>query len=218
MIDIEPWLEQYIQAVENTFGQRIQFIGLQGSYGRGEATEASDIDVVLILDHVAAADICMYGDLMDTLPNREKVCGFMSGRAEIKAWEPSDLFQFYHDTKAIRGSLDALMPSFDDAVISRAIKIGACNIYHGCVHNMLHEKSTEILQGLYKAATFVIQAICYQQTGCYFCQKTQMMAHLEPEERGIIEAYLRLKSGDNCVFQQMSVQLYDWTAKWIART
>ena len=44
---------------------------------------------------------------------------------------------------------------FDESAVNRAIKIGACNIFHGCVHNMLHEKSEDILRGLYKSAAFV---------------------------------------------------------------
>lgn len=54
------------------FGSRIWFIGLQGSYGRNEASEQSDIDVVLILDQVSAEDLHTYGKVLDSLPAREK--------------------------------------------------------------------------------------------------------------------------------------------------
>ena len=47
------------------------------------------------------------------------------------------------------------MAVIGESAVNRAIKIGACNIYHGCVHNMLHEKSEDILRGLYKSASFV---------------------------------------------------------------
>ncbi len=45
--NIDKWLNTYTEAVQGQFGDRVWFIGLQGSYGRGEATETSDIDVVL---------------------------------------------------------------------------------------------------------------------------------------------------------------------------
>ena len=218
MIEIQAWIERYLQAVDHTFAQRVQFVGIQGSYGRGEATETSDIDVVLVLDEVSPADIRLYGDMLDTLPNRELICGFLSGKQELLHWEPSDLFQFYHDTTPIRGSLDALLPPLDASAINRAIKIGACNIYHGCVHNMLHEKSAEILQGLYKAATFVVQAICYQQTGRYFRQKVELMEHVSAPERMILEGFAALKGGDAADFTLLSGQLLGWAAQWIART
>ena len=144
MIDISSWMDKFVKKLEESFGNRIWFVGLQGSYGRGEATETSDIDVVVILDEFTAQDIQAYNTMLDTLPNRELICGFVSGKKELLNWEPSDLFQFYHDTTPIKGSLDELLVLIDDVAIERAIKIGACNIYHGCVHNMLHEKSDEI--------------------------------------------------------------------------
>ena len=57
MIEIEPWLERFTQVLRKTFGERVWFAGLQGSYARGEATESSDIDPVVILDVLTAEDI-----------------------------------------------------------------------------------------------------------------------------------------------------------------
>ena len=165
MIEINKWLNIFSAALEATFPDRVYFVGLQGSYGRGEATETSDIDMVVILDELTAQDIKAYNSMLDTLPHRELICGFLSGKNEILNWESSDLFQFYHDTRAIKGSLDELLALIDQSAVDRAIKIGACNICHGCVHNMLYDKSEDILRGLYKSASFVMQAVCYKQTG-----------------------------------------------------
>lgn len=74
---IDEWMKQYTAAVQELFGERIWFIGLQGSYGRGEATDGSDIDAVLILDSVSAKDLDSYSKILDAFPNRNKVCGFV---------------------------------------------------------------------------------------------------------------------------------------------
>ena len=50
MIDISAWMQNFLQALNETFRDRVWFVGLQGSFARGEATETSDIDVVVILD------------------------------------------------------------------------------------------------------------------------------------------------------------------------
>ena len=50
MIDITAWMQTFLQILNETFRDRVWFVGLQGSYGRGEATETSDIDIVVILD------------------------------------------------------------------------------------------------------------------------------------------------------------------------
>ena len=215
MIDIKNWMNTFLDALNTTFLDRVWFVGIQGSYGRGEATETSDIDVVVILDELTVQDIQAYNAMLDALPNRELICGFVSGKKELMNWEPSDLFQFYHDTTPIKGSLDELLVLIDDDAIARAIKIGACNIYHGCVHNMLHEKSDEILKGLYKAASFVVQAICFQETGCYVKSQKALLEKVSGEERSIVENFLSLKNSDKVDFEEMSTTLFAWSKKWI---
>ena len=143
MIDIKAWTNTFEKKVEQTFDDRVWFIGLQGSYGRGEATDTSDIDVVVILDELQINDLKVYRDMLDTMPHRELICGFVSGRDELLSWEASDLFQFYYDTTPIKGSLDPLLERIDKKAVKRAIQTGACNIYHACVHNFVHEKSDD---------------------------------------------------------------------------
>ena len=141
MIDITAWMSNFLQTLNETFRDRVWFVGLQGSYGRGEVTETSDIDVVVILDELSATDIQTYNDMLDTLPHRDLICGFLSGKDEILNWETSDLFQFCNDTTPMKGSLDEVLAVVDECAVNRAIKIGTCNIFHGCVHNMLYEKN-----------------------------------------------------------------------------
>ncbi len=215
MINITIWLDNFINTLENTFGNRIWFVGLQGSYARGEATETSDIDTVVILDTLTTEDITAYNAMLDTLPHRELICGFISGKSEILNWEPSDLFQFYYDTKPIKGSLDDLLEVIDGTVVDRAIKTGACNIYHGCVHNMLHTKSDDILRGLYKAASFVIQAICFKETGKYITRRTDLLEFVSGEEQKILKIIISLNNGDNIEFSKMSEALFAWSQKLI---
>ena len=191
------------------------FVGLQGSYSRGEATETSDIDIVVILDELSTMDIQIYNLMLDTLPHRELICGFLSGKKEILNWEPSDLFQFYYDTKPIIGNLDELLLLIDDDAVNRAIKSGVCNIFHGCVHNMLYEKSEDILRGLYKSASFVVQAIAFKQTGNYISRQNDLLEIVSPDERVVVTTFLDLKNGGTIDFQKMSKILFAWSKKWI---
>lgn len=215
MIDISPWMKNFLQALHQTFGQRVWFVGLQGSYARGEATDTSDIDTVVILDRLAPEDIRVYRAMLDALTHRELICGFLSGKEELLSWEPADLFQFYHDTTPILGSLEELLPLLDEAAVDRAIRIGACSIYHGCVHNMLHGKSEEVLRGLYKSAAFTVQAICFRETGSYTPSQTRLAKIAAPEERQILETALALKRGGEVDLEAMSEALFVWTQKRI---
>ena len=215
MINITEWMNTFTTALDNTFGERIYFTGLQGSYARQEATDTSDIDVVVILDMLNAEDILTYDKMLNSLTHRELICGFISGKSEIMNWEASDLFQFYHDTKPVKGNLDELIPLIKESDIDRAIKTGVCNIYHGCVHNMLHDKNDDIVRGLYKSASFVIQAKHFRKTGEYIHLMKELMKFTTDEDRVILEIFLQLKKGEAVKFNQMSEILFNWSKKII---
>ena len=215
MIEITTWTNKFLQALNENFGERVWFVGLQGSYGRGEARDTSDIDMVVILDELSASDIQVYNAMLDTLPHRELICGFLSGKEEILNWEHSDLFRFYYDTKPIKGSLDELLPLINDTAINRAIKIGVSNIYHGCVHNMLYEKSEDILKGLYKSASFVIQTIYFRETGKYIRPQKELSTQVSIDEKVIIDTFINSKNGGTIEFDKMSETLFAWCKKRI---
>ena len=215
MVEITTWMNEFLGTLNEVFGDRVWFVGLQGSYGRGEATEASDIDVVVILDELAITDVQKYNAMLNTLPHRELICGFVSGKDELLKWEPSDLFQFCHDTTPIKGSLDKVMAVVDEDAVNRAIKIGACNIYHGCIHNILHEKSEDILRGLYKSASFVVQATAFKQTRKYIKYLSELLNVVTSDERLILETFLNLKNGGTIDFNLMSEALFAWSKKCI---
>ena len=211
--DIDTWMKSYLNKLNSLFGSRLLFVGFQGSYGRGEATESSDIDLVVILNKAVPQDLKAYGAMLDTLPNREKVCGFISGQQELINWERSDLFQFYHDTTPVLGSIDFLLPLISKEDIRRAIRIGACNIYHMCSHNMVHEKDAGILKALYKTAAFTVQAVYYDQTGTYIKQKSELIPVLQPQEREILQTGMMLKEQPDKAlsdFERLSELLFNW--------
>lgn len=218
MVEITSWLKTFLQALDETFGERVWFVGLQGSHGRGEAAETSDIDMVVILDELSALDIQSYHTMLDALPHRGLICGFLSGKEELLNWDTADLFQFYYDTKPLRGNLDGLLPLLDHAAVHRAVKLGVCDIYHGCVHNMLHEQSEEILRGLYKSASFVVQAICFSQTGTYISRQRELRELVSPDERRIVDTFWGLKNGGTVDFNGMSEALFAWSKNWIQKT
>lgn len=218
-VNINVWIKDYLSKLKKLFGSRLVFAGLQGSYGRGEATDSSDIDMVVILDHAEPEDLKAYGTLLDSLPNQKKICGFISGILELKNWERSDLFQFYYDTTPIFGNINFLKELIDKEDIRRAVRIGACNIYHMCGHNMVHEKSLEILKGLYKSAAFTVQAVSYLQTGTYRKKKAELLSVLRQPEREVLETAITLKQQSGLShndFDRFSGQLFRWASYLIA--
>jgi hypothetical protein len=113
---------------------------------------------------------------------------------------------------------DEVMAVIEKSAVDRAIKIGACNIYHGCVHNMIYEKSEDILRGLYKSASFVIQAIAFKQTGNYIKHQEELLKVVSSDEQAIVANFLNLKTGGVVDFKLMSETLFTWSKKWIAES
>lgn len=209
MVDIKNWIVEFANKVEQIFDNRVWFIGLQGSYGRGEATDKSDIDVVVILDEVSINDLKIYRDMLNDLPYRELVCGFISGKNELLNWDTSDLFQFYYDTTPIKGTLDSLADKIDRQAVKRAIHLGACNIYHTCVHNFVHEKSDDILRSLYKSAVFVLQALYFYERGKFIKSIKELQKLMNPQSE-LLNTAIALKKGSSVQFEKMSILLLDW--------
>ena len=89
-----------------------------------------------------------------------------------------------------------------------------------CVHNLVHEKSGDILKGLYKSAAFTLQAIAFFQTGTYVKQKTALKSQLRPEDKNILETGMELKRKDTVSNEELddfSALLIRWASEWIRR-
>lgn len=192
--DIDYWMDGYTAKITSVFGERVRFIGIQGSQARGEANENSDIDTVLLLDRLDYADIKAYDEAVSTLPERERLCGFLSGEDELRNWERSDLFQFYHDTRPLYGSIDWIAGLLTREDVRRAVHFAACNLYHMCIHNALHGKSEDDIRGMFKAAVFALQAKHYAETGEYIRKRADLAQNLTGDDREVL-AYAMGKTG-----------------------
>lgn len=213
MVDIEKWMREFTAAVQGEFGSEVRFIGLQGSYGRGEAVETSDIDVVVIFDKLTAELIERYERTIAKLPYRERICGFVSGREELMRWDRADLFQFCRDTRTMAGNLDELIPAITEDDARRSVLVSACGIYHACCHNLLHEKSPEILCELLKGAFFTLRAKHYCETGDFIIKRSDLGALLSNDDAEILKFKADGVNEDN--LRGISSKLLDWAGNII---
>lgn len=217
MIDIGAWMEQLRRGLHERFPGRVWFLGLQGSFARGEAREGSDIDPVVILDRLTAADAEAYRSLLDTLPHRELACGFLAGREDLEHWPPADFFSLYHDTIPIEGTLDSLAHRAGRQAGEEAAKLGAANLYHACLHNLLHARKESTVRGLYKQAAFTLQAAYFVRAGVFVRSQKELLPLLEPAEGEILSLSLRLRGGEPVEVGEMSRLLLEWAKGMLGR-
>ena len=201
-------MESFKANLLRLFGDNLLFLGLQGSYGRGEAKETSDIDPVIILKQCGKDELLKYRAYIDTLPEKDILCGFVSSIDELRAWESADRAQLILDTKPVYRDLAELCPPITRDDIERAVLQGACAIYHASSHNILHARNWSILPELYKGARFTIRMKHYLQTGVYVSAFRELVAVVDEEEKMILEAHGPDTEND-------AFMLIEWASKTI---
>ena len=122
MFDADIYINETIVRMKQAFGERLLYVGLQGSYLRGEANEQSDIDIMVVLDGMTAQDLDNYRGIIEALPRPEKSCGFICGKDELAHWNPLEICHLLHTTKDYFGVLEKLVPPYSKGDIINFIK------------------------------------------------------------------------------------------------
>lgn len=187
-MDAFAWTEEALERLKVEFGSRLRFVGLQGSRARGEAREDSDIDLVILLDHVDADDLARYRAIVQSMSHAELACGFVGSEQALAAWPRHELFQFYHDTHAFFGKLPDVGPFTKDDALGAA-RIGASGIYHAACHACAFDAdaAVDVLESLFKGAFFTLQALRFARAGVYPHTKAELACQLKGDEARILE-------------------------------
>ena len=150
VINPDAGMAELLPRLQQAFGSRLQYLGLQGSYRRREARETSDIDVVVLLDRVALEDLDTYRVVVRAMPEGQKACGFISGIAELLHWPRHELFAFQQDTADYFGTLGTFLPVLTQRDAAESVRVGASALVHMLTHSYLYadaETRFQMLQG-----------------------------------------------------------------------
>lgn len=167
-LEIGAWMEELAGRLEDLFGERLLFLGLQGSRSRGEAREDSDIDVVCVLDGLELEDLAAYRRALSEMPDGALACGFVCGLSQLAVWPAYDLLALMLDAKPVKGDLEKLVSLPGKQAAREAVRLGAANLYHGACHAYLYGAANpDSLRELYKAAFFLLRMAWYLETGAW---------------------------------------------------
>ena len=197
MLDIEDYLNRLIRECKDAFGDRLRYVGLQGSFMRGEAGENSDIDVMLVLDGFSKKDMDEYRALLSGLGNYERSCGFICGTDELKRWNPLEVCQLLHTTKDLYGTLASLLPPASREDELNYVKLSLGNLYHELCHRYIHaDRETNIrkFRGSCKGLFYIIQNMHYLESGEFIVGK-EALKHAVPEEDRLMLGLRELPDG-----------------------
>ncbi|WP_294483928.1 nucleotidyltransferase domain-containing protein [uncultured Ruminococcus sp.] len=190
MFILEDYLEKLINECRFAFGERLVYLGLQGSYLRGEATEQSDIDIMAVIDGFCAADMDIYREILKKVGDYERSCGFICGRDELARWNPLEVIQLRHTTKDLYGTLAELLPEAKREDEINYVKVSLGNLYHELCHRYIHtdkENSAIKLFFTLKGFFFLIQNLHYLENGEFLLTKKELKEKVSSDDRYILE-------------------------------
>jgi len=213
MINVEDYITNLTAHLRSHFGDRLLYVGLQGSYLRGEATENSDIDIMVVLDRLTVSDLDHYRSIIQSLAHCEKSCGFICSGADLANWNPLEICLLLNTTKDYYGVLHQLVPAYTECDIRNFIKLSLNNLYHEICHRYIHAdsvKNTVKLPFSYKGVFFILQNWYYLVHGKYIATKTELLPLLEGKNHAVLKRAIELNNGTSYDFSESFELLFSW--------
>ena len=210
MFDLDQYLDQLIAACRAAFGERLLYVGLQGSYLRGEAHENSDIDIMIILDRFSVQDMDRYREILQQIGYYDKSCGFICGKDEMARWNPLEVYQLQHTTKDLVGTLTDYLPAADRADEIDYVKVSLGNLYHELCHRYIHgdrEKNVRKFRATCKNLFFLIQNLHYLESSAFVTTKRELKEQVSENDRAVLEM---AELPENYDFDEAFGALFRW--------
>ena len=218
LIDLDAYLQRLIPACEAAFGGRLLYLGLQGSYLRGEANENSDLDIMAVIDRFSVADMDVYREILARIGHAEKACGFICGREELARWSPLEIRQLKHSTKDLYGALSDWLPEATRADAVNYVKLSLGNLYHELCHRYIHaerERNAERFRGTCKGLFFLIRDLHDLESGEFILTKRALREAVSAEDREMLEM---AELPDGFDFDRAFAAVFLWCRRAFVRT
>lgn len=211
LLDVSAYLQALFQALQRRFGGRLLYMGLQGSYARGEAREDSDVDVLVVLDALHPRDMEQYRAALQELPYAQPSCGFLCGREDLLAWSPLEIPQLLGETRDLYGRLADFVPSWGREDLLRAIQLDIGNLYHALCHRRVHgslERSG--LKQESKQIVYCLQKLLLYRTGRFPADRAQLRAQLSGADLEVFLLAEALRRDEAPCLQTSFDRLFLW--------
>ena len=213
MIRIEEYIDELTDILADAFGERLVYIGLQGSYLRNEATENSDIDIMAVIDDISVEDLDTYRQALVSIGNFDKSCGFICGRADLSHWNPLELCHLLNTTKDYYGELKNLVPAYTMEDERNYVKFSLNNLYHEICHRYIHadrEHNISRLPVTCKSVFYIVQHLYYLRTGNFVPTKRELLECVQDEDKAVLELSISLRNDDGYDFDRAFSLLFRW--------
>lgn len=218
MVQIKQYISCLTEQMKQEFSSSLVYVGLQGSYLREEATENSDIDIMVVLETLTVSDLDHYRTILQSVGHFEKSCGFICSRADLANWNPLEIHHLLHNTKDCFGELSKLVPAYTEEDIRSFVQLSLNNLYHELCHRYVHadpKKNESQLPGSYKSVFFILQNLYFLKSKTHINTKAELLPLLNRNDRTVLERAIAMENGTSFDFQDSFLLLFHWCQETI---
>jgi len=220
MIKIDEYIDKLIDTLKEEFGERLVYIGLQGSYLRNEETENSDIDIMAVIDNISVGDLKAYQKALVSIGNFDKSCGFICGKTDLENWNPLEICHLLNTTKDYYGELKNLVPAYTVEDERNYVKLSLNNLFHEICHRYIHgdrEHNISRLPVTCKSVFFIMQHLHYLNTGNFVPTKQELLACVQDEDKTVLELSISIQNYMDYDFDKAFSALFHWCQNALLR-
>lgn len=220
MFRIDKYIDELINTLKDAFGERLMYIGLQGSYLRNEETESSDIDIMAVIDKLSVEDLKTYQKALVVVGNFDKSCGFICAKADLEHWNPLEICHLLNTTKDYYGELKNLVPAYTIEDERNYIKLSLNNLYHETCHRYVHadrEYNISKLPITCKSVFFIMQHLHYLSSGNFIPTKRELLECVQDEDKTVLELSISLQKNCDYDFDSAFSLLFHWCQNTLSK-
>ncbi len=220
MFRIDEYIDKLTELLKEVFGERLVYIGLQGSYLRREQTKNSDIDIMAVIDNLSAEDLKTYQKALVSVGNFDKSCGFICSKTDLEHWNPLEICHLLNTTKDYYGELEKLVPAYSMEDERNYVKLSLNNLYHEICHRYIHadrEYNISNLPITCKSVFFIMQHLYYLNSGNFVPTKRELLECVQDEDKTVLELSISLQNNSDYDFDKAFFLLFHWCQNALLR-
>ena len=220
MFRIDEYIDKLTELLKEVFGERLVYIGLQGSYLRREQTKNSDIDIMAVIDNLSAEDLKTYQKALVSVGNFDKSCGFICSKTDLEHWNPLEICHLLNTTKDYYGELEKLVPAYSMEDERNYVKLSLNNLYHEICHRYIHadrEYNISNLPITCKSVFFIMQHLYYLSSGKFVPTKRELLECVQDEDKTVLELSISLQNNSDYDFDKAFFLLFHWCQNALLR-
>ena len=189
---VDLWLACFLKRLREGFGERLIFVGHQGSWARGEPRQGSDIDVAVVIDHVDSQDLSVFRNMIGEMPNAKLLAGgvFLS-ISELKALRRFESISLFYGCRTLYGTLDDIIKTPEPADLREHIQvIASANLFHARHYLLYPHDWAQAVHKLYhpfKECFYALQSWILLCEGRFITTKGELCDYLsEPDDKAVL--------------------------------